>query len=98
MGTPGHGIWPIKPQGPIPAAATLLMSFLAGISWKNALVDFETFFAQGRSPSQREGGLELREELLFRYLGAHLIQRAGRLLKMYTRPHPRLVAARTADG
>lgn len=59
------------------------MSFLAGISWKNALVDFEKFFAQGGSPSQREGGLELSEELLFRYLGAHLIQRAGRLLKMY---------------
>jgi len=53
--------------------------------WKNALVGYEGFFDKGQSPSMRfkEEGYALGQELAHRWMGCHVIQRAGRLLKMY---------------
>lgn len=62
-------------------AVTLGMS-LEGIKWENATVDYETFFVQGKGNPSRADDVSLEEELHRRYLGAHMIQRAGRLLKM----------------
>ena len=54
---------------------------LEDVDWLNATVSYDGSFVKGQSPSQRDG-LTLEEERQFRYLGAHLVQRAGRLLKM----------------
>lgn len=50
--------------------------------WSNSIVGYDAFFKNGNSPSQLEG-MSWEEESKYRYLGSHLIQRAGRLLKMY---------------
>lgn len=55
---------------------------LQGVQWTNPLVEYRAFFLQGNSPSQKEGGMTLERELECRFFGSHLIQRAGRLLKM----------------
>ena len=63
------------------------MAFAAGYvpDWKNALVDYEEFFGKRQSPSMRfkGGGCTLEQEVAHRWMGCHVIQRAGRLLKMY---------------
>ncbi|PJF17514.1 hypothetical protein PSACC_02635 [Paramicrosporidium saccamoebae] len=52
-----------------------------GVDWLNPLVDYNAFFVAGQSPSQKED-MRWEEETRYRYIGSHLVQRAGRLLKM----------------
>lgn len=58
------------------------MGTLQTVKWTNTIVSYEDFFKTRGSPSQRDG-LSLEAETQFRYMGCHLVQRAGRLLKMY---------------
>jgi hypothetical protein len=57
------------------------MTLLEGVDWLNPLVDYDSFFVNGQSPSQKED-VGWEEETHYRYIGSHLVQRAGRLLKM----------------
>jgi hypothetical protein len=59
---------------------------LEEVDWLNPITDHTEFFVEGKTPSQRDG-LLLVEELRFRYVGSHLVQRAGRLLKMFYYHH-----------
>lgn len=59
--------------------------------WKRELLSYEEVFLSGNihTPSKVEGQTLLSTELSYRFLGCHLIQRAGRLLKMYSlEAHP----------
>lgn len=59
-------------------------NWLEGVDWINPIVNYHEFFLAGQSPSSKEG-ISLEEELQCRRITCHVVQRAGRLLKMYDR-------------
>lgn len=65
--------------------------------WKGEVLDYDRVFALGEipTPSRAKDLVTLPTELSYRFLGCHLIQRAGRLLKMCLAcaplPRPQLI-------